>query len=249
MFSLKVVHSPNVWSYHVHIMVPEVLEGTTFERKREKIWASLINDEVTRIGVHGMGGSGKTTVLEKIIYRLLESKDKFDDVIWVTVSKESDILNLEYILSRKLDLDLSNDDDDDARESKLRTRLVAKKRFILILDDLAMSCEPIKMEPLSQNEALDWFLKMVRNEVSSVPSLKEVVDQIVEQCARLPLAIVIIAGSLRGQVDHDKWVVALEELREATKGSKFDRIMEILKFRACLVMFSIFSFHNCVFKK
>ncbi|GMN67043.1 hypothetical protein TIFTF001_036102 [Ficus carica] len=269
-------------SNHGHVMAPQVLEGTTFEKKREEIWARLINNEVTRIGVHGMGGSGKTTVLKQINDRLLESKDKFDNVIWATVSKDSDVLSLQYKLARMLELDLSYDDGE-ARASKLRTRLEAKKRFVLILDDLweplnslhdigipepthqngcklmlttrsrdvcrKMSCEPIEMELLSQTEALDLFLEKVGREVSSVPSLKEVVDRIVKECARLPLAIVTIAGSLKGSVDHDEWVVALEELREATKGSASDGIMEKLKFsydrlsnqlQACLLYCTLF---------
>ncbi|GLT60276.1 hypothetical protein SLA2020_330480, partial [Shorea laevis] len=55
----------------------------------------------------------------------------------------------------------------------------------------------------------------------------------VDKCAGLPLAIVVIAGSMKGVTDVQQWRHALNELRErlkdTTKGSG-DEIFEQLKF-------------------
>ncbi|GMN23738.1 hypothetical protein TIFTF001_045807 [Ficus carica] len=74
------------------------------------------------------------------------------------------------------------------------------------------------MELLSKEEAWQLFLDIVGHGVSSVPNLNPIVQDIVKECAHLPLAIVIVAGSLKGNVDRDEWKTALEELRACAKG-------------------------------
>ncbi|PON42756.1 NB-ARC domain containing protein [Parasponia andersonii] len=114
------------------------IEGreTTFERKIQEIWESLIDDGVTKIGVYGMGGIGKTTALEHINNMILENKDKFDSVIWVTVSKDSDLTNLQEKIAHKLGLDISKEVDQKTREGKLYKQFNTKRKYVLILDDL-----------------------------------------------------------------------------------------------------------------
>ncbi|PON49078.1 NB-ARC domain containing protein [Trema orientale] len=110
--------------------------GTAFKRKIEEIWESLIDVEVAKIGVYGMGGIGKTTALEHINNRILEKKDKFDNVIWVTVSKDSNLRNIQDKIAYKLDVDISKDEDKITRAAKLQEKFNTKKRYVLILDDL-----------------------------------------------------------------------------------------------------------------
>ena len=101
-----------------------IVEGeTTFKKKREEIWRCLIDDNVTKIGVYGMGGIGKTTALEQINNRLLEEKDKFDKVVWVTVSNNSNIRALQDKIAHKLNLDISKVDDEEIRAEELRKGL------------------------------------------------------------------------------------------------------------------------------
>lgn len=47
----------------------------------EEIWACLMNNDIRKIGVYGMGGTGKTTALKHIHSRLLDEEDKFDSVV------------------------------------------------------------------------------------------------------------------------------------------------------------------------
>ena len=119
-------------------------EETTFIGKIEEIWENLIKVEVSKIGVYGMGGIGKTTILEHINNRILERNDKFDNVIWVTVTKDSNILNLQDKIAQKLGLDISNDNDEITRAGKLHAKFGTKKRYVLILDDL-WEAHPLKV--------------------------------------------------------------------------------------------------------
>ncbi|KAH7690201.1 P-loop containing nucleoside triphosphate hydrolase protein [Dioscorea alata] len=62
------------------------LHGTSAERKKEEILQCIMDPEVGKIGVYGMGGVGKTTIMRQIYNQLKEKKDDFDIVMWVTVS-------------------------------------------------------------------------------------------------------------------------------------------------------------------
>ena len=52
-----------------------------------KIWKWLEDEKVGIIGLYGMGGVGKTTLLKRINNEFLKTKLGFDVVIWVVVSK------------------------------------------------------------------------------------------------------------------------------------------------------------------
>uniref|UniRef100_A0A2N9G4F6 AAA+ ATPase domain-containing protein n=1 Tax=Fagus sylvatica TaxID=28930 RepID=A0A2N9G4F6_FAGSY len=110
---------------------------STVEKVKKEIWACLLDDnDVRKIGVYGMGGIGKSTVMEHINNSLLKETNKFDSVIWVTVSKSFNVIQLQHDIARKLDLDLTKVEDVRERATKLREKLEDKKRFVLILDDM-----------------------------------------------------------------------------------------------------------------
>ncbi|XP_040967079.1 probable disease resistance protein At1g52660 [Gossypium hirsutum] len=67
------------------------------EAVRNEIWACLIQEEVSKIGVWGMGGVGKTTIMKHIHNDLLKQQ-RFERVIWVTISKEFNVIKYKIIL-------------------------------------------------------------------------------------------------------------------------------------------------------
>ena len=70
------------------------------------------------------------------------------------------------------------------------------------------------MQPLSKEEALNFFLDKVGRNILHVPTLsKEIINSVVEECAGLPLAIVTVAGCMRGVYEIHEWRNALNELR------------------------------------
>ncbi|KAK6915351.1 NB-ARC [Dillenia turbinata] len=110
---------------------------TTTKATMEKIWEGVMDDDVSIIGVWGMGGIGKTTLVMHIYNRLLEYKNKaLKSVYWVTVSQAFNISKLQNDIANALRLDLSYVEEDKIRAAKLFKALSGDKSFVLILDDV-----------------------------------------------------------------------------------------------------------------
>uniref|UniRef100_A0A2N9GDV4 NB-ARC domain-containing protein n=1 Tax=Fagus sylvatica TaxID=28930 RepID=A0A2N9GDV4_FAGSY len=232
--------------------ITTIVGESTAKRTLEKIWEHVLGEDFRKIGVYGMGGIGKTTVMKEINNLLLKETDKFDNVIWVTVSKASNVFKLQNDIARNLDLDLSKYEDVTLRAGKLNIALENRKRYVLILDDMweafcledvgipeptptngcklvlttrsvevcnMMSCENIKMELLSKEESWNLFLETLGRDVLNTPDLEATVKEVVKECARLPLAIITIARSLKNVVHASEWRNALEDLRTSINGS------------------------------
>ncbi|GLT95993.1 hypothetical protein SLE2022_136440 [Rubroshorea leprosula] len=92
----------------------------------------------------------------------------------------------------------------------------------------AMECEVISMNPLPPKEALALFLEKVGSAVLSdgriKVDIKPFLEQILQKCGGVPLAIVIVAKSMRGKLLPRHWKLALSEF------SKLESIIDCLKF-------------------
>ncbi|XVF78201.1 hypothetical protein PTKIN_Ptkin14bG0111200 [Pterospermum kingtungense] len=102
----------------------------------EKIWGYLMDAEVLKIGVWGMGGIGKTTILKLIQNQLLKEVEKFNIVMWVTVSKEMNISKIQNRIAQAMDVKLDDVEDQTIRAGMVYEMLVRKGKYVLILDDL-----------------------------------------------------------------------------------------------------------------
>ncbi|XP_021288909.1 probable disease resistance protein At1g61300 isoform X2 [Herrania umbratica] len=101
---------------------------------RTRIWEYLMGDGVPMIGVCGMGGIGKTTLMKHINDQLSKETEKFDIVMWITVSKESNIFKLQKDIAEFLKLQ-SLPDNELQRAARLKNYLEGR-RYALILDDV-----------------------------------------------------------------------------------------------------------------
>ncbi|XXG62246.1 hypothetical protein AAC387_Pa05g0646 [Persea americana] len=109
-------------------------EGTSTERTLQKILNNVRDPRKHKIGIWGMGGVGKTTVM-RFLNNLEEIKQMFEIVIWVTVSKDFSIKILQTKIARCLSLNLSEHDSDESVASILFQTLTNMK-FLLLMDDV-----------------------------------------------------------------------------------------------------------------
>ncbi|KAJ4865792.1 Disease resistance protein (NBS-LRR class) family [Raphanus sativus] len=107
------------------------------EEVLEKAWNRLMSDDgVGIMGLHGMGGVGKTTLLTQINNNFTEKNNTFD-VIWVEVSKELQIQKIQNQVAKKLGLDGDDWSGKDEKEKACAIHNVLKRRkFVLLMDDL-----------------------------------------------------------------------------------------------------------------
>ncbi|RWR97957.1 putative disease resistance protein isoform X1 [Cinnamomum micranthum f. kanehirae] len=113
----------------------KIVGETTALKNLQTIEECLMDDEVGKIGVYGMGGVGKTTIMTHIHNKFMKART-FNSVIWVTVSKESDLKELQDRLSKALSVDLSNYKDTLCKSAKLFEAFNRRGKFLLILDDM-----------------------------------------------------------------------------------------------------------------
>lgn len=90
--------------------------------------------KINKIGLYGIGGVGKTTIMMHM-NNLLNESQIFYHVIWVTVSKIFNLEKLQSDVAKAIDLDLSNDENV-MRRSTVLYEFLGKKELLFILDDL-----------------------------------------------------------------------------------------------------------------
>ncbi|KAJ9672743.1 hypothetical protein PVL29_026097 [Vitis rotundifolia] len=220
------------------LLTAQLIGETMAKKNLENIWTCLEKGEIQSIGVWGMGGIGKTTVVTHIHNRLLENRDTFGHVYWDAIAG-------------KINSNLSEEEDEKTRAIFLSEALQKKEKFVLILDDvwetyapqevevligvdggkliittrsrdvcLRMGCrEMTKMEPLSEEEAWELFNKTLERYNALSQKEEEIAKDIIKECARSVSVVYSIV----------EWRNALNELREHVKGHTIDMENDVFK--------------------
>ncbi|KAK3424150.1 hypothetical protein EUGRSUZ_F00954 [Eucalyptus grandis] len=199
------------------------LTGEVIHRNIKLIWDCLKENHVCKLGIYGMGGVGKTTIMMHIHNRLLNDAT-FDGVVFITVSKDFSIYKLQSDIGEAL-------------KCGIKEHLERKKNCVLILDDVwehldleelgipirahgfefilttrsfDVCCqmqyqEKIKIKPLSQEEAESLFLEELGPEMPLNLEIEAIVKSIVKECAGLPIGVITMARSMRGVTEVFEW--------------------------------------------
>ncbi|EEF48091.1 leucine-rich repeat-containing protein 2, lrrc2, putative [Ricinus communis] len=101
----------------------------------EKVQQFLAEDEVGIIGIYGMGGIGKTTLLKSINNKFLTKSHEFEVVIWAVVSKDFIVDNIQQAVGARLGLSWEECEGREQRVWKIY-RVMKSKKFLLLLDDV-----------------------------------------------------------------------------------------------------------------
>ncbi|XP_075657794.1 disease resistance protein At4g27190-like isoform X2 [Castanea sativa] len=117
-----------------------------FESRRlilTEVLEALKNPNITRIGVYGMGGIGKTMLVKKVLKQA--EKDKlFNKYLFVVVSNPPDLKRIQREIAKKLGLNVDVESEESVLADRLYRRLLDEK-ILLVMDDI---WKPIDLEAL-----------------------------------------------------------------------------------------------------
>ncbi|XVF11377.1 hypothetical protein REPUB_Repub08aG0022800 [Reevesia pubescens] len=109
-------------------------------------WSSLEAEKVGIIGLYGMGGVGKTTLMNKINNKFCEDPNRFDVVIWILVSKGFYIGKVQDDIARRIGIIDGEWNDKTLDEKALGIfRVLKDKKFVLLLDDIWERVDLVKV--------------------------------------------------------------------------------------------------------
>jgi len=108
--------------------------GRQFEENVKTMWNLVREDKVFIIGIHGMGGVGKTFLATYMESEIKRTKT-FKDVVWVTVSHDFTIFKLQQHIAEILKIKLYGDDERE-RAVILASEWEKRESIVLILDDV-----------------------------------------------------------------------------------------------------------------
>ena len=120
-----------------HIPGPSIQGQTTASKNLYETLKVLHDDKVRRIGIWGMGGVGKTTLVKNLNNKLENaSTQPFGIIIWVTVTRNLVIKNVQTRIAERLNLEVKIEESVEGTASRLYQRLEREENFLLILDDV-----------------------------------------------------------------------------------------------------------------
>ncbi|KAI9100872.1 hypothetical protein K1719_023996 [Acacia pycnantha] len=100
----------------------------------DQLWEALKDDGSFMIGLWGMGGSGKTTLVKEVGKKAKESQ-LFDRVVLTTISQSPNIRKIQGEIADTLGIKLE-EESEIGRAKRIALRLENKEQILIILDDV-----------------------------------------------------------------------------------------------------------------
>ncbi|KAK3419566.1 hypothetical protein EUGRSUZ_G00160 [Eucalyptus grandis] len=246
---------------HVRVLdAPRTEDKPSLHWAVEEILGFLRERNVQKIGVWGMVGTGKTTVMRNLNNNE-EVVKMFDIVIWVSVSEDGRIKNVQDAITQRLKLKVE-DGTNTAETAQLISDALRGIRYLLLLDEVQ---KPIDLDKIgvSKNDRdskvvfasrlRDWCVKMGADELVKMkrmsyvdackmfeekvgrikdPNIIEVGKLVVKECVGLPLLIDRIARTFRNKDNIFLWRDGLKSLRRwsSVKHEGMDEVLEFLQY-------------------
>ncbi|CAL9115268.1 unnamed protein product [Musa textilis] len=117
----------------MQLPVTASIHGT--ESYMKEILGHITSESIKIIGIYGMGGVGKMTLLKSINNHNHEDITKFDHVIWVVATRECRMEKLQMNITKRLELTTEKNDSEESLAGKLFDFL-KNKNCLLFLNDL-----------------------------------------------------------------------------------------------------------------
>lgn len=222
---------------------PTTVDKPSLHSAVEEILGLLREKNVKRIGLWGMVGSGKTTVMQNL-NNSEQVAQMFDIVIWVSVLKSSSVEKLQDAIRQRLKLNLDRSLNLIEAAQRISNEL-EDKRYLLLLDEVwgpidlgeigirdnrkdsrvvlasrfrHVCCgmnadELVNMKRLSELDAWKIFEEKV-GQALRIPLIKPIAQLVVKECAGLPLLIDRVARAFGKKDNVYLWRNGLRSLRQ-----------------------------------
>ncbi|KAK4259745.1 hypothetical protein QN277_006046 [Acacia crassicarpa] len=218
---------------------------------RNKILTALKDNENCKIGLSGMGGCGKTSLLTEVHKELQDSK--LYKTAFAVVSNPPNYQAIQDSIANWMGLVFETEKNVHDRAARLSMAFEEDKKYLIFLDDVwevldfkaigipisenckvllstrqqhileLMDFKPIiYMSLLTVEEAWELFQKHA-GEIKE--PFEQVAREITDECHRLPVAIKAVASTLRGK-EHFAWTEALETLKDRRRPLNIEKGLE-----------------------
>ena len=104
------------------------------ESAMKQVIVALKDEKVHIIGVYGMGGVGKTTLVNQVA-KWVKKTELFEEIVVVPLSQNLDLKSIQSDIAEQLDMRLENGSEP-MRARKLTQRLNQAKNVLVVLDNL-----------------------------------------------------------------------------------------------------------------
>ncbi|KAI3852919.1 hypothetical protein MKX03_010704 [Papaver bracteatum] len=118
------------------VFIGNIVAFASREGSQNQVMAALKDDGIHSVGIYGMGGVGKTTLMKLVHEQVLEEK-VFDVVVTVTVTQNVNLRNIQNDIAQQLDFrKLDEVHDESVRATMLSRRLKQENKILVIFDDV-----------------------------------------------------------------------------------------------------------------
>jgi disease resistance protein RPS2 len=211
---------------------PKIEDKSSLHLAVKEILGHLRDPAVKRVGLWGIVGIGKTTIMQNMNNNADVAK-MFDIVIWLTLSEDLSIEKLQRAITQRLKLKVEDITEPDEIAERIRTELECKK-YLLLLDDvwkdfdlrkIGISCnkkdskvvlatrlkhicdgmvtdEEVQVQRLSEDDAYEMFKEKLGRNVNLSGTIEPKSRQVVRECSGLPLLIEKIARAFRKREEN-----------------------------------------------
>ncbi|TYI24350.1 hypothetical protein ES332_A06G228100v1 [Gossypium tomentosum] len=119
------------------VVIRPVEQPVALESTIQKAWSWIEDEDVGIIGLDGLGGVGKTTLLTKLNNKFSTTPNDFEVVIWALVSKDSSVGKIQDRIGETIGFSDGSWKKKSVDQKAVDIyRILNNKRFVVLLDDL-----------------------------------------------------------------------------------------------------------------